>query len=419
MGQKQSQAANSKAYAQMFDSFSYAPVTTHRTEATYHAKFQNDTYYDFNNNLSVIRPGQVITDYKPTSLIRTAYWGTCMMSFLQNMSPESRIGQCSVYDPQTDSLIIAYGYNQNNEYLNDCWALSLKMDKLEWRLISKKLLSPRSYSSSVLIGRRMYIFGGAYENTFYDDLHYIDIDTGVVTRCDTKGEIKPCPRVDAAMFVSKDNQIFLWGGFDGRSHGSIYSILPDIPNSLTQRSQLEWFQYPKTQTGVPAPAYCEHKGEFYIFGGVTGTPLSKLDPKTGSLIPVPCIGVEPSYELQHASLVSVDEFIFLIGGDISVKYMHIFALDVARKWWFAFSIRPDNESLSISDGIINKSGLFMLPREHSASVIYSPAEREIVSVMGSKLISPPPVFRLKIGDALGVLHLRSDMLDMFNATSTA
>jgi hypothetical protein len=33
--------------------------------------------------------------------------------------------------------------------------------------------------------------------------------------------------------------------------------------------------------------------------------------------------------------------------------------------------------------------------------------------MRSKIIEPPPVFLLSIGDFLGVLHVRSDMREMF------
>ncbi|OHS97455.1 Kelch motif family protein [Tritrichomonas foetus] len=385
-----SSTPNSKEYALMFDSFSYAPVTTYRTEATYTARFQGENFINYQDLID-----------KPAPLLRTAYWGLWSMKILNGIGPEPRVGQCHVYDQETDSLIIAYGYSSNGQYLNDAWALNL--NPLGWRCITKNLLSPRSYASSVLLGRRMYFFGGAYENDFYADLHYLDLDTGEVKLLNTTGADKPVPRTSPAIFSSK-NHIYLWSGFDGRAHGSVYRIRP---------STGEWKRAQKYNTGVPAPAFCEHKGEFYVFGGVTGTPMAKFNPIEGKLRPIPCTGVEPTHELAHASLVSVNEFIFLIGGETNVKYMHIFALDVKRSWWFAFHVRPDNDSLTLQDGIINKTGNFMLPREHSASVIYSPREREIVSVMGSKMINPPPVFCLKIGHALAVLHLRSDMLDMF------
>lgn len=196
----------------------------------------------------------------------------------------------------------------------------------------------------------------------------------------------------------------MWAGFDGRSHGGIYYINPQ---------QGEWNRFDISHTGVPAPAFCQHNGVYYVFGGVTGTPISTFNPQTGEFKPFPCTGTEPTHELTHAALVSADEYIFLIGGESTAKFMHIFALDVKRQWWFAFHVRPDRESLSIADGIVNKVGLFMLPREHSCSVVYSPKERVLLSVMGSRMINPPPAFRISLGVPLAALHLRNDMLDLF------
>jgi hypothetical protein len=138
-----------------------------------------------------------------------------------------------------------------------------------------------------------------------------------------------------------------------------------------------------------------------------------FNPENGHFAPFPCIGTEPPSDLSHASLVSVDDFIFLMGGESHLKFVHVFALDVDRQWWFALHVRPDGESLSAGDGFVNRQGLFMLPSEHSASIVYSPKCRQIVSVMGSKMADPPPVFLLSIGACLAVLHLRTDMREMF------
>lgn len=391
MGQEQSKQTAKRSYASVHDSFSYAPVTTHRTEATYSARFQGDQL-----NLN----GANLTD-QPVSLLRTAYYGRWSMELpAGTVSPIPRVGQCSVYDPVTDSLVLAYGLDQNGNYLNDCWAL--RLNPLQWRKVRSQCLSPREYPSAVLCGRYMFIFGGACGSTFYGDLHCINLDTGELRTLDVSGSI-PCPRTSPALFC-RHNELFLWGGFDGRSHGGIYHILPSNPS---------WKRFDVTHTGIPAPAFCQHNGTYFVFGGVTGTPISTFNPETGTFTPFPCTGTEPTHDLMHAALVSADEYIFLVGGESNVKFMHLFALDVKRKWWFAFHVRPDNESLSLSDGIINKVGLFMMPRENSCSVVYSPKQRMLVSDMGSKLINPPPVFRISLGVPLAALHLRNDMLDLF------
>ncbi|OHT14922.1 Kelch motif family protein [Tritrichomonas foetus] len=391
MGHEQSKSQpNRVAYASMHDSFSYAPVTTYRTEATYSARFQGD---NFNTG------GANLTD-QPVSLLNTAYYGKWSMELSHGISPVPRIGQCCVHDPVTDSLVIAYGLDSDGNFLDDCWALHLAT--LQWRRIREHCLSPREYPSAVLLGRKMVVFGGACGSTFFSDLHFIDLDTGEINIVSSHGR-QPVPRTSPAMFSFNDH-IYLWAGFDGRAHGGIYRISPNNQH---------WHRFDVSHTGVPAPAYCVHKGVCYVFGGVTGTPISTFDPQTGQFTPVTCTGTEPTHELTHASLVSADEYIFLIGGESTVKFMHIYALDVKRKWWFAFHVRPDNQSLSLADGIINKVGLFMLPREHSCSVAYSSRERALVSVMGSRMVNPAPVFRISLGLPLAALHLRNDMLDLF------
>ena len=81
-------------------------------------------------------------------------------------------------------------------------------------------------------------------------------------------------------------------------------------------------------------------------------------------------------------------------------------------WWFVFPITPDNDTTTTQDGFIDEIGLFEIPRISSAACAYNEHEREIVVTLGSQFYNPPPVYVLDIGHALGVLHLRDDMLSM-------
>lgn len=383
MGSEESRApANKQSYAKMFDSFSYTPITSQRTEANYVGGFRPDV-------LS-----------RPKPMMNTAYYGKWSMHLLVGESPEPRIGQCHVYDKKTDSIVIAYGCDARGECLNDCWALSLKT--MKWRLISHKLFEPRQYSSAILMGRKMIIFGGTANGRYFAQLHYVDLDDGSVHEIQTTGT-EPAPRTSPAFF-SHGDFLFIWSGFDGRVHNGLYRL--NINDGVWQRSN-------ESYTGISAPACCFFKGKYYIFGGGV-PPVTTFDPEKCLFEPFPCTGTEPSAELLHATLIAGDEYIFLVGGETSQKYMHIFALDVKRQWWFAFHVRPDNDTLSTADGIVNNSGLFMLPREHSTSAVYSPAQRALVSVMGSRFHNPAPIFKISVDTALSFCHIRSDMYEMFH-----
>ncbi|KAH0793355.1 Kelch motif family protein [Histomonas meleagridis] len=385
MGNETSQA-NKQTYAKMFDTLQYTPITSQRTEANYSSSFKPDLIQD-----------------RPTQLMNTAYYGKWSMHLSNGISPTPRIGQCHVYDPVTDSIVIAYGSDPNSVCLNDCWALNL--GSMKWRIINRQLHEPRQYCSACLMGRNMVIFGGTANGQFFSDLHYINLDDGSVHEIPVTGTL-PAARTNPALFAS-DRYLFLWAGYDGRIHNGLYRI--DITEGVWQKAST-------SQTGIAAPAFCFYQGKYFIFGS-SGTPMSTFDPTTCHFEPFPCTGTEPSANLPHATLISGDEYIFLVGGESSQRFMHIFALDVKRHWWFAFHVRPDNNTLSISDGIVNNSGLFMLPREHSTSAVYSPAQRALVSVMGSRFHEPAPIFKISVDTALAFCHARSDLYEMYHFTN--
>jgi len=367
----------------VFDSFTYTPVSIDRGSKTSH-----------------YRIGQELHD-QSSPLLKTAYHGVWSMSFPDSICPTTRMGQCHVYDPEMDKLVIAYGVDPNGVCLNDVWSYSFLSNT--WQCINKCATSPRQLASSALMGRKMVVFGGCFDHNLYSDLHFIDIDTGEVTFVNTEGPV-PSPRTSPVVFVSSDNSIYIWSGYDGSPRGGIHVLHP---------SSLGWHRFERGHTGRVAAAFCQHNGRYFVFGSCKGHGLLEFDPSSGEFTNIECTGTEPARELTRSSLVSIDEYLFLIGGEADSQYMHIFAFDIQRKWWFAFHVRPDMKSMSLSDGSVNKIGLFMLPREHSAAISYRPHQRELVSVLGSRLMNPPPVFRISMGPALSVLHMRSDMLDAF------
>lgn len=369
------------------------------------------------SNFTSFTPSFQIADKIPNRiLLKTAYHGIWSMEYPQGAPPEPRNGQCSVFDPIRNELIIAYGVNESGKCLNDAWILNIPT--FTWRNLSRGLLSPRQYPSATLIGRKMYIFGGVSNLDFYTDLHSIDIDTGVLTVIETTG-IGPSPRT-SPIFFSSDNNLFIWSGFDGNTDNNLYSLninelnWKTIPQEMTSRSAACICTFPSPHQ----QPFCQNNesnpdDEIFVFGSTKGTGLLTFNKKTLQFDSVNCTGPAPLPELTHPSMIAADEYIFVIGGEATLGHMYLFALEVKRKWWFAFHVRPDNNSLTLTDGVVSKIGLFMMPREHSSALAYNKSTKELISVMGSRLLNPTPAFKVAIGVALGVLHLRSDMYEMF------
>jgi hypothetical protein len=335
-------------------------------------------------------------------LLSVAYHGVWTMSYPNAIPPPTRTAQCFVFDPTNEWLVIAYGADSRGTCLNDAWILDIRA--FSWRNLSRALLPPRAFASAVLIDRRMFVFGGVNNNTFFADLHAISIDTGEITLFRTSAD--PSPRSSAVLFYDSA-KLYLWSG-----------VNTSIPNDLSilDLASSSWSTFPQECQGRAAASFCEHQGEHYVYGSSTSLGLLKFDRARQTFEAIQTIGISPPPQLNHTRLVSVDDYLFVIGGESNSSHMYLFALDVGRRWWFAFHVRPDQTSLSLADGIVSKIGLFMLPRESAASIVYSPRGRELVSVMGSRLVDPSPVFKIEIGEALGVLHVRSDMYEMYVKT---
>ena len=394
MGNEQSQTGNARS--KIIDNSSYFPVSMTRNDSNFMTSGK-PANFELDNQ-----------ENQPHLLLKTAYHGLWLMEEGRGLPPIPRYDQSFVHDKEKGRIVIAYGRSESGENLSDSWAYSIREGR--WAKLAKKILSPRTGASSCLVGREMFIFGGVDRNNYYGELHSINIDTGSVQVYDRTTEMneggEPCPRIGAVMFYDGES-IIVWGGFDGATHSDIHKL------------HLESMQWEKIEqpnlTGRAAAAHCEFDGVEYVYGSSKMHGLLAYDKYNNTFNPVETRGAEPPMELTRATMVAADEFIFVIGGEYPTTYMHIYALEVGRKWWSAFHIRPDGEMLSIDDGIVNKIGLFMLPREFGSAIVYDEETRSLVSTLGSRLIPSVPIFKIEIGIALGFLHIRSDMDDVFLA----
>ena len=340
---------------------------------------------------------------KNRSIVKGPFSGIWSTYIPTGQVPTPRTGQAHIYDPLTDSIIIAYGRDFNGNYLNDCWSLNLTT--LEWKILSSALLSPRSNCTAILHDRVIVFFGGSIHKEFFTDLHVFNIDTCELISVDLSNTTI-LPRMNSLLFQD-DEHIYIWSGFDGRVNEELYQydikknkfhfILSDIPGRVAASSTKSL-----------------DNNSYYIFGSTKGSGLIKFHPNEKKFEPIECTGTEPPTGLSRVQMTIADEFLFVIGGERSCDYTYVFALDIKRNNWFAFYVQPDSRTTSISDGRINKAGYFLLPREHSAAFAYSPIKRCLYSVMGSRVINPSPIQIIEIGNALSILHLRNDMLDILD-----
>jgi hypothetical protein len=339
--------------------------------------------------------------YLPPTIMRTDLTGVWSLTFpTTGRLPSIRLGQCSTYDDLSDSLIIAYGHTSAGTCLNDFWSFSLTSNL--WLPHSYTLLSPRTRASSIRVDREFFIFGGVCNLDYFSDLHSINLDTGVLTRYDSSSVSPRC----RSLLFSYDRFLFIFGGFNGRTIDSFHEF--NLTNGRwTNREHSD-------QSGRPGASVAQGSDgfSFYIFGNTSGHPLLRFNARDRMFDVIKCGGLAPPPELTDAMIAAFGkDWLIVIGGVRESDFTYVYGVDIVRFVWFIIGVLPDEVSVTLADGNI-KNGLFQLPRQHSAAFAYSPKRRAVVAVMGSRLLEPPPVNTIVLADAIAVLTLKRDLLEM-------
>lgn len=338
-----------------------------------------------------------------SSLLRTEFRGIWSIVNPNCFSPPPRSGHFTVYSQETHTCYIGYGISNTDTIFSDLWAFnSLKLTWREIPLTGDQIL-PRSGSKADLYGNLLIIFGGYSQPDYFSDLHVIDVTTGIRTRVQTNGE-QPEPR-SSSIIQAYNNKIFIWGGFNGHYPSDL---------SVLDMSTRTWAHYPQEVEGRSAVAACLVGNELYCYGSHRSNGLVIINLNTNSVRIAPTFGSEPNSSVTGAGMIKADHFLFFFGGKSRSDYTLLYALDLTKLWWFIFHLTPDGKTVSIADGNLSDIGLFMVPKMFHFSMFYDQTSREIFAFLGQPEKDPPPVAVLKIGEALGSLHIRDDLLDMIH-----
>lgn len=339
-------------------------------------------------------------------ILKTGFCGIWSITASNSLGPCPRTGHFFCHDQANQKIYIGYGLSQNEEPLDDFWELDIKT--LKWRkipLIGDKV-TPRSGAKGCLIGKRIVLFGGYSEPNYFSDLHTIELGTGIVSMVQTNGSC-PSPR-SSPIIGFYNNKFFVWGGYNG-----------EWPNELNilDLDTMTWRQIQQGISGRTSIPFVQINEILYCYGGSKSGGMLCLNMDKEELTIKECIGAPPPSQSISAGMVQVEKYLFYFGGKLannSNKWTLMYACDIKRMWWFVFHIIPDGESVSIADGSISDTGLFMLPRIHSFGVSYIKEKRTIMAFLGYPLKDPPPLFSVYIGDAMSMIHLREDMIAVLN-----
>jgi N-acetylneuraminic acid mutarotase len=124
-------------------------------------------------------------------------------------------GSCTRISDNEILFFGGYCADDNVGYYNDIFILNLS--KREWRDATNEFSGQRpparSGHAAILVGRRLFIFGGSHyfrSKTHYNDLYYLDLDEKRWVQPTTKGDI-PSPRTQCSASLI-GTKIWFFGG---------------------------------------------------------------------------------------------------------------------------------------------------------------------------------------------------------------
>jgi len=228
-----------------------------------------------------------------------------------------------------------------SEYINDMWKLDT--ENLVWEKVNAIGTGPtgRLGHSACLIGKKIYYFGG-YEESLKNDMFSFDTETYEWTQINAGGNV-PLPRSQHSACVN-GNKMYVFGGYAGAEKNDIYVYDAD---------KNEWSEL-ITKGTAPVPRYqhtscfISSQNKLLVFGGFDGNQKCLGDVFTLNLATMEWSeakpkGTCPSPQGGHRTCVFENTMLCFGGeGDDDKKRNDVFVLDFDTMEWSVADI-PDGD----------------------------------------------------------------------------
>ena len=334
-------------------------------------------------------------------LLSSSFHATYSMILPDSITPKPRTTHFSVDVPFARSVLCGYGIDGDDNLLNDIWVLNISTRKWTQLNVDVSSVCPRNGTTGSLIDNKVYLFGGFSGSSYLNDLHILDLKSLSISRPEIRGP-EPAGRIGHVM-SAYGKKIMVWGGYNGDWLSDLW---------ILDTETMTWRDVESNINGRTSATFAQYNDSLYIFGASKSDALLRFSWKTEKLEIVRYSGSSPPPELSAASMIAVDRYLLLFGGKYEKRnHCLMYAYDTVRNWWFVFHMNPDGVTTNVSDGFVDRNGLFLVPRIWSASITYKEDSRELILFLGAPLLEPPNLGIVNIGDALSILHLQCDLFE--------
>ncbi|KAL8461431.1 hypothetical protein ACS0TY_032776 [Phlomoides rotata] len=279
-------------------------------------------------------------------------------------APSPRLGHTSTL--VGDFIYVIGGRADPTNILNEVWVFN--MTNKRWKLLqcTGSLFPPRHRHAAVLVGSKIYVFGGIHNDSVLSSVYVFDTDTSMWSEIESHGNL-PGPRHSHSM-VAKGSKLYIFGGYNGEiALGGLYTF--DTETGLWNKL--------KTSGKSPNARFSHLMFTYSNFIGILGgCPVSEhqelflLDLQSESWKNIAVKSIEESLFVRSTINVIGDDLIIVGGGASCYAFGTKFSVPMKINLLQVISLCNSTEP----NAIIEKHMTHQI--EKSGSVLYSQSSSE-------------------------------------------
>ncbi len=130
--------------------------------------------------------------------------------------PAARIDPAAIFNAAGNEMLIFGGRDEDYNYFNDLWSLSLTPGSEAWTQLnpSGTLPSPRLGAKAVVdpVNNRMIMFGGTTSTSGFDETWALDLSTYTWSLLEPSGTIPPARQAHCAIYDPSGHRMIIYAG---------------------------------------------------------------------------------------------------------------------------------------------------------------------------------------------------------------
>ncbi|KAL3627489.1 hypothetical protein CASFOL_028852 [Castilleja foliolosa] len=296
-------------------------------------------------------------------------------------APSPRLGHTSSLIG--DFLYVIGGRADPMNILNEVWVFDVT--KKKWKLLecSGGLFPPRHRHTSVVVGSKIYVFGGICNDSILSSLYVLDTNTSEWSEIVSRGD-QPSPRHSHSMDIN-ESKLYIYGGYNGeKALGDLYSF--DIQTCM-------WSKI-KTIGRSPNARFSQLMFIYSNYIGILGgCPVSEhqelflLNLRSKSWKNIAVKSIEESLFVRSTINVVGDDLIIIGGGASCYAFGTKFNEPMKMNLLQIMSLCDDTKPLAIGEKHVER-------KVNGFSSLDSEFEEQMIT-NGDSVVVPPCVLRIE------------------------